>query len=200
MTAECMAKGVGGALASFKRLREQWLLIVALVSALFWARDLVMVYARLPEDVARHAVAVDQLERRVAGLEAGHLSLQAGGPPPEGPGLLSGPPGGRHDQWTELHWRSDAAGDPTCRLMEIGAVLVGPTGQWHRMPARTVPQSRPQTPSRARRETGSLALGVKPHARMGVGRARLRLQLVHDCNGRLQTERAPWRPFTLRAG
>ncbi len=41
MTAEPSGKGAAGALQALKRLREHWLLIVALVSALFWARDLV---------------------------------------------------------------------------------------------------------------------------------------------------------------
>lgn len=66
MTADMREKAPGSLFAALKRLKEQWLLIAAFASALFWARDLVEVYARLPTRLdnveAEIAVLTDRLD------------------------------------------------------------------------------------------------------------------------------------------
>ncbi|MEM9148809.1 MAG: hypothetical protein AAGC57_21920 [Pseudomonadota bacterium] len=69
MKAEDLGKGLQGTLDVLRRLKEHWVLVFALVSALFWARDLTEVYVALPGETARQAAAVSGLEGRIARLE-----------------------------------------------------------------------------------------------------------------------------------
>lgn len=70
MTADMREKAPGSLFAALKRLKEQWLLIAAFASALFWARDLVEVYARLP-------ARLDAVNAEIA-LLTGRLDLLEG--------------------------------------------------------------------------------------------------------------------------
>ncbi|MEL6218244.1 MAG: hypothetical protein AAFR79_07225 [Pseudomonadota bacterium] len=70
MKADVSGRGVLRGLDALVQWRERWLLIVALISALIWARDLVESYAGLPAAIKRQAAVVSQLDWRVHGLEA----------------------------------------------------------------------------------------------------------------------------------
>ena len=88
MTADTWASWLGGMLEALRRLREQWLLVVALLSALLWVYDTLQRHAHLPVEVEANAAAVSRLESRVATLEtAGAAALD----PCEGAALGVGP-------------------------------------------------------------------------------------------------------------
>ncbi|GMG84761.1 hypothetical protein LNKW23_39770 [Paralimibaculum aggregatum] len=193
MTIDCQGKGIGATLQALKKLREHWVLIAALVSALFWARDLVVLHARLPEEVSRQGAAVAALGTRVTGIELALGLAAPGGLPPMGGGGLSGPGAGQAGRWTALAWRSALAADPHCAPERLSGELVDAAGRRHALPARIRPDL-PETGG------GALGLGVKPHARMGVGQARFRLQVSHRCRGRIRAELTPWFPFLLQPG
>lgn len=192
MTAEPSGRGAAGALSAFRRLREQWILIVALASALFWARDLVEAYVRLPADVARQGEAISVLAARVAGVELRLGVPEGGDAPPEdiSPDAHPGPLEGRAGLWTVLRWRSVYALDPDCIARAASAVLVDAGGRWHTLETSL-------RPGPGRDGERSLALGVRPHASMGVGRARIRVRIVHSCSGQQREESSPWVPFVL---
>jgi hypothetical protein len=192
MTTDPSGKGSPGVLSALRKLREQWVLIVALASALFWARDLMEEYARLPREVSRQGEAVKALSARVAGIET-RLGVPEGGPAPRpgiAPDALPGPLEGRAGAWTVLRWRSVYALDPDCVPRSASAVLVDGEGHWHALESRLRRDG--QTPGER-----SLALGVRPHESMGTGRARIRIRLTHACSGLQREESSDWVPFVL---
>jgi hypothetical protein len=69
MTAEPRGPGQGTLFPLLKRLREQWMLVVALLTALFWVVTQIEVYRHLPEKVAAQAEVLDVLDHRVLKLE-----------------------------------------------------------------------------------------------------------------------------------
>lgn len=191
MKAEHSGRGLAGTLDVLKRLREHWLLAVALVSALFWARDLAAIHLRLPADVSRQAEAVSALTVRITELETriGAVAVAGGPSGSQPPGTLSGMLSGRAGRWTALRWHSPAALDPACIARDAEAVLVDATGGWHRLELRLGPGG--EAPS------AGLALGVRPRHAMGSGLARLRIGVTHRCRGREREESSPWTPFVL---
>jgi hypothetical protein len=52
------------------RLREQWMLVVALLTALFWVVGQIEVYRDLPDRVSDHAESLDALDHRMLRIEA----------------------------------------------------------------------------------------------------------------------------------
>ena len=70
MTAEPRGPGRGTLMPLLARLREQWMLVVALLTALFWLVGQIEVYRHLPDRVADHAESLDALDHRVLRIEA----------------------------------------------------------------------------------------------------------------------------------
>lgn len=70
MTAETLGKWFDALGNVLRPLRERWLLVVALASALFWTRDTLTTWWALPDEVDRHANALGTLTERIRGLEA----------------------------------------------------------------------------------------------------------------------------------
>lgn len=191
MKADASGRGMQGTLDVLKRLREQWMLVIALVSALFWMRDLAEIYARLPGDVRRQDAAVAGLTVRVSGLEdrIGHIEAAGSAPAPTSPSTLSGRLRGRADHWSMLAWHSAGALDPGCAVRRADAVLVDADGTWHGLELHL---ERGQAPPRE-----GLAIRVRPHLRMGSGLVRIRVRVVHRCHGADREESSPWTPFVL---
>lgn len=192
MTADHSGTGAVGVLTALRRLREHWVLIVALASALFWARDMAAIYGRLPAEMARHAQAVSDLADRIAGLEA-RLDPLAGRDflPGEGIGMIQGPVEGRYGITTMLHWPLVGPPDRSCAARAVSAVLIDSGGVRHALDVQPDPQRDPLGDR-------SLALGVRPHARMGPGRAGIRVWMLWSCRGRMRVDRSAWLPFVLR--
>lgn len=87
MTAENSGNGVARVLRAFGRMREQWILVAAFATALFWARDTAEVYMDLPAAVSRQesriaalADRLDGFEGRVDAVVARRAICAAGGP------------------------------------------------------------------------------------------------------------------------
>lgn len=191
MEADGSGRELLGTLDVLKRLREQWMLVIALVSALFMARDLAEVYVRLPGDVRRQAETVAGLGVRVTGLEdrIGHVEVAGSAPGQTAPSTLSGRLEGRAGSWTTLGWHSAAALDPDCALHRADAVLVDTEGSWHALELHL------ERASVSARE--GLAFRVRLHPRMELGLARVRVRVLHRCRGVDREESSPWTPFVL---
>jgi len=197
MTAETTGKAVCGAWATLKRLRERWILVTALVSGLFWAKDLVEIYARLPDDLARQSEAVTAVEARLdrlaaeirPGLGRGAVTGMARGAIPahgQTPDAL-----GRGD-WLVLRWRLDRSQGPGCTVGEATAVLTDAEGRVVAVPTGPIPLP-------GLEDGQGLAFGVKVRPRTAVGRARLRLLVVQSCPDRQRARSSAWLDFRVRA-
>ncbi len=71
MTAELAGKAaVEGFWVTFRKLKEQWVLLVFLTGALLWARDAYDEFANLPSLVRQQMAGLAALEATVTRLEA----------------------------------------------------------------------------------------------------------------------------------
>lgn len=181
---------VAGLLAALKRLREHWVLVVALASALFWARDLVETHAALPGEVARQLETVESLAVRTAWIETviavwpGFDGGEAASLPGTRFGLAALAPGAK----AVVRW--PGGGRPSaCALRSVSGVMVDASGQW--FPVAAEP---------AEAAGSGLAVTLRAHRQMGPGSARLKLRLTRDCGDRLQVDISPWLIFTATAG
>ncbi|MGF1446531.1 MAG: hypothetical protein ACFBRM_10065 [Pikeienuella sp.] len=187
-----VALQAAGLLTAAKKLRDHWLLVIAILSALFWLRDLVLRHAELPEIVAAHDLRLTEHGVRLDALEAAPDGRPWGHAPPEhAGGEVVGPLDGRPGAWSALEWRSAAAGDPSCTPETVTAVLVDAAGRWHVLEATLAPGGRGRSAS-------GLRLGLRPGFGPVSGPARLRLRLSFLCKGFPQVERSDWLPFLLR--
>lgn len=69
MTAEKQGQGAAALVRRLLRLRERWLLIATLLTALFWLRDGIETHLALPEAVERQEAAIAALSDRVGTVE-----------------------------------------------------------------------------------------------------------------------------------
>jgi hypothetical protein len=179
---EIAAEGMWGTL---RRLRDRWLLIVFVASALFWARDEYGRIAALPARVAGLSRAVDELRSEFARVDVGRIIPALD----RSPALVF--PGSRHaigdgrpgDRVTvslapAVRVRED------CRNSELAAFMIDADGKWYSVETdlARVPQIE---------GSQELAFGVKVHPRMGVGRAQFLAEVTQDCGARRQVDISP---------
>jgi hypothetical protein len=182
-------RGAGETWAAMGRLREQWLLIVALASALFLGRDMVESYAHLPEEVARQGREIAGLGVRMGWMEAvaARWPAIADGEEARLPGHRFGLGTLRRGEEAAVRWPGEQ-GPAGCRLTSASGVMRDAGGQWYPVPVTV------------REAGGAPVLGLRADAAMRAGPALLRLRLARDCPDRHRIEISPWLMFTLLGG
>jgi len=179
-----------GVFARLKRIREQWLVVVALASALFWARDWVEVYAGLPARLDRQEVGLQSVSVRTGWLEAVVSAWpgRAGGRSDRLPGVRFGLGTLSPGQTAVIAWPGGRP-EERCTMHSATGVMVDAAEQWFPVTASLAPEPNA--------ETQGLAVAVAPHPGMEAGQARLKLRLTRECPDRQRIEISPWLVFAL---
>jgi hypothetical protein len=193
MTAELAGKAaVEGFWVTLDKLKQQWVLLVFLTGALFWARETYDEFAKLPSLVRQQMAGLTALEATVKGLEAEVVRRLQGDRSP-----VLGFPGKRHSiddgvpgAWAVLRWRPVKRLREDCVPIAIDAWMVDRNGQWFSVETAIAPIP-------ALEGEADLAFGVKVHPLMGRGRAQVLVQITFDCGTHRQVETAPWLQFSV---
>ncbi len=194
MTAKIAGKlAAEGLWTTLKRLRDQWVLIVFAVTALFWARDFYEQFVDLPGRVEAQSRAIEVLRQELAQAEGLDGVRRVDRSPVLSfpgrqhgidDGVLGAPVTVRLDP---VHWdRND------CRTADLAAFMVDSANRWYSVATDLV---------RLPQLTGEeqLAFGVMVHPRMTVGRAEFLVQITQDCGSHLQVDSSPRLHFRVRA-
>lgn len=193
MTAKMAGKAaIDGVWVTLKKLKEQWVLLVFLTGALFWARDTYVEFANLPTLVRQQMSGLAKLEATVTRLEAQVMRRLKDDRSPvlEFPGAKHGIDDGAPGAWTTLYWRPVERLRDECVASAINAWMIDRNGQW--FPVETA-----VAPMPALEGTADLAFGVRVHPMMDLGRARILVQITFDCGTHRQVETAPWLQFRV---
>lgn len=180
-----------GVWATLRRLRDQWVLLVFAVTALFWARDFYEQYMELPSHVATQGERIIQLQNEIARLE-GRVATRAADRSPvlAFPGMQHGIDDGEVGEpvtarLNPVQWlRAD------CQTDELAAFMIDSGDQWYSVETDLV--RLPQLSG-----VQQLAFGVKVHPRMTVGRAQFLIQITQDCGSHLQVDSSPLLHFRV---
>lgn len=170
---------------TIRRLRDQWILLVFLATALFWMRDTYEEFVDLPADMAEVQTSIGALHDRIAHLEEqlepiATVQTAALVFPGTGHSIDDGQPGSfvtvrlAHAKWVR----------PECRATGLAGFFIDANGRWFLAETDMV---------RMPHLLGSedLAFAVRVHPRMSVGRAQFLIQVTHDCATHLQVDSAP---------
>lgn len=194
MTAKIAGKlAAEGLWTTIKRLRDQWVLIVFAVTALFWARDFYEQFVHLPGRVQTQSQVIEVLRKEIAALDSVDERRRIDRSP-----VLSFP-GRQHGiddgvlgapvtvRLNPVHWDRD-----DCRTADLAAFMVDSTNRWYSVATDLV---------RLPQLTGEeqVAFGVMVHPRMTVGRAEFLVQITQDCGSHLQVDSSPRLHFRVRA-
>ena len=194
MTADDAGKTAAqGIWATLRTLKEQWVLIVFVTGALFWARDTWEELSGLPATVAAMSAETGALARRIETVEA----ALAGRPGGQGGQILLSFPGGRHRAsdarpggWSEVRLDPVRPAEGDCAPVSVDAYVVDAGGRWFQ--ARATVEAPP-----ALEGEGELAFAVEVPAGVSPGRAEIALRFVHDCGGAIAVAAAPRLPFRV---
>ncbi|MFK7944640.1 MAG: hypothetical protein AB8B85_17275 [Paracoccaceae bacterium] len=182
---------VSGLWIGLKRLRENWLLIAFVVTALYGVRDVYDEALRLPQRVKALTVSVVELKEGMVRLEdAIRTPALNVGDALSFPGLRHAATDGKPGEWVMARFRPVHALRPECRSVGFAAFMIDAERRWFSV--QTDLTGWPRMDS-----LEELAFGVEVHPRMAVGRAQLLLQVVHDCSGQLQVDSSPVLPFRV---
>lgn len=191
MTADNAGKAAAqGIWATLRMLKEQWVVIVFVTGALFWARDTWEELSKLPATVAAQVAETADLLRRVERVEArlgdGTVPARAGLTfPGDAHGASDARPGG----WSDIRL-DPVVSDRGCVALAIDPHVVDAGGRWFGAEATisTLPVLEP---------TDDLAFAVRVPAEVPPGRAAIALRFVLDCGGGRVAVAAPRLPFRV---
>jgi hypothetical protein len=193
MTAKMAGKAaIDGVWVTLNKLKEQWVLLVFLTGALLWVRDTYDEFAKLPTLVRQQMSGLAALEATVTRLEVQVVRrLKVDRSPVLGfPGTKHGIEDGAPGAWTTLYWRPVKRLRDDCVASAIDAWMIDSNGQWFSVETAVAPMP-------ALEGEADLAFGVRVHPLMGLGRARVLVQITFDCGTHRQVETAPWLQFRV---
>ncbi|MEM9140213.1 MAG: hypothetical protein AAGB15_10325 [Pseudomonadota bacterium] len=170
---------------TLRRLRDQWLLLVFLATALFWMRDTYEQFVDLPADVAGLHTSIGALHDRIAHLEQNlepiaAVRTDALAFPGTGHSIGDGRPG----SFVTVRLAPAKRVRPECRATGLASFLIDANGRWFL--AETDLARMPHFSG-----SEDLAFAVRVHPRMAVGRAQFLVQVTQDCSTHLQVDSAP---------
>ncbi len=176
---------------TLKRLRDQWVLLVFLATALFWTRDIYDQFTELPVHVAELEVSIKELRRDITGLDT-RLAAAA---PDTTPALVFPGTGhsigdGRPGAFVTVRLQPAKRVRNDCRTMGLVAFMIDAQGRWF-----TVETDLLHPPQISGEQ--DLAFEVMVHPRMAVGRAQFLMQATQDCVSHLQIDTSPTLHFRV---
>ncbi len=170
---------------ALRRLRDQWVLIAFMATALFYARDVYDKFVDLPPRVAELQEMVGALRSDVARIEAGQARLAVDRSPALiFPGLRHAVEDGRPGAPVTVRFRPAERSRTDCHSGALVAYMIDASGNWYSVETDLV--GIPQFVG-----AQELAFGVQVHPRMVVGRAEFLVQVVQDCGDHLQVDSSP---------
>lgn len=170
---------------ALRRVRDQWVLIAFLATALFYARDVYDDFVDLPSRVAALQDTVGAIRSDIARVEAGQQRLTIDRSPALAfPGLRHVVEDGRPGTPVTVRFRPAERSRSDCHPGALAAYMIDAGGSWYsvetdlvRIPTFPGPQE--------------LAFGAEVHPRMEAGRAQFLIQVVQDCGSHLQVDSSP---------
>lgn len=180
-----------GLWSSLKRLRDQWVLLVFLATALFWTRDFYETLVDLPARVQEQRKVIDQINVAISRLEqkrSGPLIDRA--PALKFPGSEHGIEDGRPGSTVIARLIPTDWLRAECTATGLAAFMVDASGKWYSVETTLV---------RLPQLFGSqkLAFGVTVHPEMLPGRAEFLVEFRHDCGTHIQVDTSPRLPFRV---
>ncbi|MEM7059409.1 MAG: hypothetical protein AAF557_17635 [Pseudomonadota bacterium] len=170
---------------TLRRLRDQWVLLVFLATALFWMRDVYEQFTDLPVHVAELDTKIEELRRDITQLDT-RLARAA---PDRKPALVFPGTGhsigdGRPGTFVTVRLQPAKRVRQDCRTMGLVAFMIDAQGRWFSVETDLL--NPPQISGEQ-----DLAFDVRVHPRMAVGRAQFLMQATQDCVSHLQIDTSP---------
>ena len=194
MTARKAGKiAADGIWVTLKRLREQWMLLVFLATALYWARDFIDAMHDLPSRLERQERRIAVLAGEIATLGDAARSGSVHRPPVlafpgTGHGIDDGRPGEQVvARLSPAQWLRD-----DCVTTGLAAFMIDAGDRWF-----SVTTSLARLPQLSGSQ--NLAFRVTIHPGMVVGRAQFLLQVTQDCGTHHQVDSTPRLHFRVLA-
>ena len=174
-----------GIWVTLRRLRDRWVLLAFLATALFWARDLYDEFIDLPQQFMELRETVDALRSDIAQLQVTGVQVAVDRSPAlVFPGLQHAVEDGRPGHPTTVHFRPSERVREDCQSGGLAAYMIDASGRWYSVETDLV-----RLPQLAGSQ--ELAFGVQIHPRMAVGRAQFLIQVVQNCGSHLQVDSSP---------
>lgn len=178
---------------TLKRLRDQWLLVVFLATALFWSRDVYEQFVDLPTQVVELQGTIGDLRQDISRLDT-RLASTA---PDRAPALVFPGSGhtvddGRPGSFVTVRLNPAKRVRDDCRTTGLVVFMIDALDRWF-----TVETDLLHPPLLSGQQ--ELAFAVKVHPRMAVGRAQFLLQATQDCVSHLQVDTSPRLQFRVVA-
>ena len=188
---------VAGFWRTIKRLRDQWLVVVFLATALFWARDIYEQFIDLPAHVAELRSSIGEMHQDIAQLDDRLDSRLAGSAPDRAPVLVFPGTGhsvddGQPGSFVTARLQPAKRVRDDCRTTGLVVFMIDARDRWYSVETDLLhpPQLSGQQ---------DLAFAVRVHPRMAVGRAQFLLQATQDCGSHLQVDASPRLHFRVLA-
>ena len=179
---------------TLKRLRDQWVLLAFLATALFYARDFYDEFVELPARMGALQKQVVALRSDIARVQAGQTGLRVNRSPALiFPGLRHAVEDGRPGASVTVRFRPAEQVRSDCRADALVAYMIDARGRWYSVQSDLV-----RIPRLV--DAQELAFGVMVHPSMAVGRAQFLVQVVQDCGDHLQVDSSPRLHFRVLDG
>ena len=175
-----------GLWTSLRRLRDQWIMLVFLATALFWARDVYDDFIALPSQVADLRGTIVELRDDIARLDD-HATVKNTSNRSAAlvfPGTGHSIDDGVADGFVTVRLAPAKQLRPGCRAKALAVFMIDATGRWF-----SVTTDLAHMPHFA--GVQDLAFTARVHPRMTQGRAQLLVQVTQDCGTHLQVDSAP---------
>lgn len=174
--------------ATVKRLRDQWVLLAFLATALFWTRDIYEQFVDLPHQVTDLRVSISDLRADLARLDEQRENDRS--PVLVFPGAGHSVGDGHRGAFVTVSLAPARRERDDCHTIALSAYMLDRSGRWF-----TVETDLTQLPF----FTGAqdLSFAVQVHPRMQTGRAQFVAQVEQDCGTHRQVDNSPLLQFRV---
>ena len=170
---------------SVRRVRDQWVVLVFLATALFWTRDVFEQFIDLPAQVAELHSTIEHLRADVTRLDKRiAVTAQNRSAALVFPGTGHGVEDGALGTFVTVRLQPAKRVRDDCRTTGLAAYMIDASGRWFMVDTSLghVPQIS---------STQDLAFAARIHPRMTPGRAQFLVQVTLDCGSHRQVDSSP---------
>lgn len=173
---------------TLKRLRDQWVLLAFLATALFWGRDIYEQFIDLPEKVQDLRGSIVELRRDLARLD--QRAVDDRSPALVFPGTGHSVGDGRRGAYVTVTFSPAERVRDDCLTTALSVYMLDRTGRWF-----SVETDLATLPHFA--GTQDLSFAARVHPRMTPGRAQFVAQIGQDCGTHQQVDNSPLLQFRV---